>query len=222
MTHELNDGSTVIIIPARLDSKRLPGKMLLNTPNGSLITTTYWNIAGWWGEDNIIVATDSKIIINHCEEYDIPVVRTYPECRNGTERCHWASLRYDDYEYVINIQGDCPDISQEDVEEVIKTTKDVLNMDKIVTANYTTDNHVLYSEDEGYIRGSVSKHLGIYGYTKSLLEEYANTKPSRDERINSLEQMRLGRERLAVIEAVKPASSIDTFEDYEEYCNKQL
>lgn len=105
----------LIIIPARYNSSRFPGKMLHQMNGQPLI---FWTAlqASLTGYD-VVVATDDERIAEAVQSLPCDIVMTSPECRNGTERVAeaWECLgdEYGDdwleqYDCVINWQGDNP------------------------------------------------------------------------------------------------------------------
>lgn len=106
--------SVVIIIPARFESSRYPGKPLamLRGATGktaSLIERSWRAAQGVSGIDRIVVATDDDRIRDAAEAFGAEVVMTSSACRNGTERCAEAIRNMGiTPEIVVNLQGDAP------------------------------------------------------------------------------------------------------------------
>ncbi len=105
-----------IVIPARYQSTRLPGKPLRKIAGVEMIRRVA-NIAEHVCRTNrfsdctvaYIVATDDPRIADFCHEYQISVVMTDVACRSGTERCYNAVERMEiEPELVVNLQGDNP------------------------------------------------------------------------------------------------------------------
>jgi 3-deoxy-manno-octulosonate cytidylyltransferase (CMP-KDO synthetase) len=102
----------LIVIPARYDSSRLPGKPLVKIKGVEMIKRVA-TIASHTCDNNAdctyIVATDDDRIINFCMDKDINVTLTSKDCRNGTERCLNTVERLKlAPKLVINLQGDNP------------------------------------------------------------------------------------------------------------------
>ena len=100
---------TVVIIPARYASKRLPGKPL-HLINGIPMIQRVWRVATEAvGEDSVYVATDSTEIESLVTSFGGKVCMTSEGCRNGTERAfEAASSLAERPDIVINMQGDVP------------------------------------------------------------------------------------------------------------------
>ena len=103
-----------IIIPARYESSRFPGKPLAELRGSTgvakpLIRRSWDAAVAAGGEGNVWVATDDERIANAVRAFGGQVIMTSSECRNGTERCAEAAEQIPDCpDVVINFQGDAP------------------------------------------------------------------------------------------------------------------
>jgi 3-deoxy-manno-octulosonate cytidylyltransferase (CMP-KDO synthetase) len=103
--------NTVILIPARYQSSRYPGKPLVKLKGAGgaekpLIQRSVEAARRIAGVDGVFVVTDDERISNTCAGFGVGVVMTSPECRNGTERCAEALTQLHEPDLVINFQGD--------------------------------------------------------------------------------------------------------------------
>jgi len=103
--------NTVILIPARYQSSRFPGKPLveLRGANGAakpLIQRSVEAARRVPGVSGVFVTTDDDRIADACARLGVGVIMTSPECRNGTERCAEALGSLHDPDLIINFQGD--------------------------------------------------------------------------------------------------------------------
>lgn len=98
---------TIIVIPARFGSTRLPGKPLASINGKSLIYRT-WSIAKTIEHvDEVFVATDDERIMAHAHGFGAKVIMTPVGCRNGTERAFAAANTLSPRpEIILNLQGD--------------------------------------------------------------------------------------------------------------------
>lgn len=120
---------TVILIPARYQSTRYPGKPLVDLKGASgiakpLIQRSVEAARRIVGVDAVYVVTDDSRIEEACRAFGADVIMTSPECRNGTERCAEALSRLDSPELVINFQGDALLTPPGFVEALIARMKD--------------------------------------------------------------------------------------------------
>jgi 3-deoxy-manno-octulosonate cytidylyltransferase (CMP-KDO synthetase) len=102
---------TAILIPARFQSSRYPGKPLveLKGVGGTakpLIQRSYEAAQRVRGIDSVHVVTDDERIAECAAGFGAPVIMTSSEARNGTERCAEALAQLGDVDLVVNLQGD--------------------------------------------------------------------------------------------------------------------
>jgi 3-deoxy-manno-octulosonate cytidylyltransferase (CMP-KDO synthetase) len=224
------------VIPARLNSTRLPRKVL-RAIAGRPMVEWVWRAAVASGlMQQVLVATDSEEVASVCAGKGIPVVMTSPDCPSGTDRVQQVAGSIDADVYV-NIQGDEPTLTADffppllqlfDRPEVEVATlavrcaaEDIGNPNavKVVTA---LDGRALYfsratipfdRDAQGF--GGYRKHLGIYAYRKGALARFAALPPSPLETAERLEQLRLLENGIAlyVAEAPRDTIGVDTEED---------
>jgi 3-deoxy-manno-octulosonate cytidylyltransferase (CMP-KDO synthetase) len=121
---------TVIVIPARFSSSRLPGKPLIEISGKSMIRRTWERCALAMPKEKIYVATDDDRIASHCRNFGIQVIMTSDRCLTGTDRVFEASqqIKADIY---INVQGDEPAMNPDDILAVKnaaqKYPRDIIN-----------------------------------------------------------------------------------------------
>jgi 3-deoxy-manno-octulosonate cytidylyltransferase (CMP-KDO synthetase) len=113
-----NHPKTIGVIPARLDSQRLPGKVLLNIGSRPMMHWVYERAHQSPLLSALIVATDSDKIHQYCAGHDIPVMMTRQH-PSGSDRLYEVMERTDGDIYV-NIQGDEPTIRVEHIELLLQ------------------------------------------------------------------------------------------------------
>jgi len=122
--------SYIVVIPARYQSSRLPGKPLVELCGVPMIVRTYRQCIRAVPADRVYVATDDERIRAVCEADGIQVVLTSPDCLTGTDRVAEVARRIEVDTY-INVQGDEPVFSPEDLNALIATAgrypDDVIN-----------------------------------------------------------------------------------------------
>jgi 3-deoxy-manno-octulosonate cytidylyltransferase (CMP-KDO synthetase) len=103
---------TTIVIPARYQSSRFPGKplaVLRGSDGAKSLVQRSWEAAQQVPNvDRVVVATDDARIAAHVEAFGGDVVMTPTSCRNGTERCAAALDALEGTDLVVNLQGDAP------------------------------------------------------------------------------------------------------------------
>jgi len=103
--------NTVILIPARYQSSRYPGKPLVQLKGARgaskpLIQRSVEAARRIPGVSGVFVTTDDERIADACGPLGVGVIMTSADCRNGTERCAEALGSLHDPDLVINFQGD--------------------------------------------------------------------------------------------------------------------
>ena len=199
-----------VIIPARLDSTRLPRKMVADVNGLPLIVQTYRStVAANMGE--VIVACDSEEIAKLIEDNGGNAVLTDPALPSGTDRVYAAvkALGISDG-IIVNLQGDHPYIDPIFVSESVKlcmndgvdiatpivkindesyrlesSVKPVVTFysDKYANAHYFSRSVVPFS-------GPYYHHVGVYAYKFEALERFVSLKQSPLEKSERLEQLR--------------------------------
>ena len=223
------------VIPARLDSKRLPRKVLLNIAGKPMLYWVYRNARRSTLLTEIVVATDSEEVRNYCISENIPVLMTarHP---SGSDRLHEVMLRTDAEVYA-NIQGDEPTLRPEHLELLLSpfltgsvqvTTLKVEidparaadpNSVKVVTddsgrALYFSRHAIPFDRDAGG-RVRYFKHIGLYGYSREALDLFHSLPQSSLEMAERLEQLRLLQNGIPilVLETTHDTIGVDTEAD---------
>ncbi|GHA14287.1 3-deoxy-manno-octulosonate cytidylyltransferase [Devosia pacifica] len=107
-----------VVIPARYNSGRLPGKPLIDLDGMPMVERTWRRCISAIAEDQVLVATDDQRIADHCESVGIRWMMTSPECLTGTDRVAEVATRID-ADYFVNVQGDEPLINPDDISRLI-------------------------------------------------------------------------------------------------------
>ena len=110
----------IIIIPARLDSSRLPKKVLLDLKGKTVIQRVYEQCLKVKNVDGVYIATDSIEIKEVCESFTDKVVITKSTHQSGTDRIGEAVSAID-CDVVINVQGDEPFIEPSLIEALVNS-----------------------------------------------------------------------------------------------------
>ena len=226
----------MIIIPARLSSSRLPKKVLADI-NGTPMIIKCAQIAK--KVDDVLIATDSKEVIEVCKKYGFNAVMTDKNHQSGSDRIKEAAdiIGLKDDEIVINMQGDEPFLEPEILKavknELIKLNRDFkmiscykeineleaedpnlvkVVIDKNSDAIYFSRSKIPYNRDN--LPHSYKGHIGIYGFDKKSLDKFVNLKGNL-EHIEKLEQLRVIENgyKIKMIKVNTKSFGIDTKED---------
>jgi 3-deoxy-manno-octulosonate cytidylyltransferase (CMP-KDO synthetase) len=224
----------VAVIPARLASTRLPGKVLRPIAGVPMLGWVYRAALACPQLDHVLIATDSAEVIAFADSQGWPSVMTSTTLASGTDRVN-AVADLVDADIYVNIQGDEPLLRPEHIDSLLRpfarTNAEVTTLStpctpqeindpnavKVVTAN---DGRALYFSRATipYQRGTPltpRKHIGIYAYRKAALRRFAELPPSPLESVERLEQLRLLEQGISIHVASTPFDTIgvDTEED---------
>ena len=215
---------TVILIPARIESKRFPRKMLSMLGDETLIQRVYRKC-----EETgfpTFVLTDSLEIVDHMPKGK--AFLTEADAENGTDRCcWWVNNVFQSYDCVINVQGDMPDITP----HIINTVHDqILRGADVATvyAKMPPEKREVPSVVKVIHNGNKARwfgrgftrygdhHLGIYGYSTEVLSGYRDLIKYEEEKIEKLEQLRWLQNdiEISMAEVVFDGIEINTPHDY--------
>ncbi len=227
----------ICVIPARFASTRLPGKPLADIAGKPMIVRVYEKVKQALKPSEVIAAVDDERVFNAVCSAGGKALMTAKNHPTGTDRLAEVALKCTDADVIINVQGDEPlidpkiidDLAQQFIDDEnlqMATVKTPMQEDekkepgnvKVVTdkndyALYFSRSLIPYPrEDTGVI---VYKHIGIYGYRRDFLLEYAKMEPTVLERTESLEQLRALENgyKIKVITTDKHFVGVDTKED---------
>jgi len=209
------------IIPARYGSTRFPGKPLALLGGKPVVQWVYEKSA--MAVETVYIATDDERIYNCAKDFGGRVVMTSGAHHSGTDRCAEAleiieMQNKQQYDIVINIQGDEPFIDPSQIDQLIKLfaapvtqiatlakeisdITDIFNPNKPKLVKDINSFALLFSRSPiPYIRGikmdewpgdhKFFKHIGIYAYLTNVLCKLTLLTPSELEIAESLEQLR--------------------------------
>ena len=192
---------TLVLIPARMESERFPGKPLARIGEGTLLSATYGQAKQVQGAD-VFVLTDDPQIREYCSEKNIPRVASGPNCWCGTDRiCSvLRTIQSLGYTTVVNWQVDEPMVDPKDVEMMLNET-----INGVLTLyDEPDDYHWRIDENEvKAVKGrcdqlfwftrtwipSAVRHVGVYSFPVNVLESFGHHPQSKCSKQESLEQL---------------------------------
>lgn len=235
------DKRSIVLIPARMASTRLPNKPLAEIGGIPMICQVYAraleaNIGTPW------VATDSQEVLAAVEAFGGKAVMTGKDHESGSDRIWEAVEKIDPdkkVDFVINVQGDLPTIDgrliRQSLQPLLNGPADIATLGAVIVepAEKTNPNVVKIigsSISEHQMRaiyftratapwgeGPLYHHIGLYAYRRAALEKFVALKPSPLERREKLEQLRAieagMRIDVAIVDTVP--LGVDTKEDLE-------
>ena len=206
--------NNLIIIPARLESTRLPNKPLADI-KGLPMVIHVLNKGLESSCGDVIVATSNIEIYDVVRSYGEKAIMTNPDHPSGSDRIFEALNIFDpnkQYKNIVNLQGDLPTIDPYLIKltfQLIENNQDAdistlggsindedeLANPNVVKAYVEKVDQTLYAKDfvrspKGYNKEKLFHHLGVYGYKRRSLEKFIKTKQSKREQDLKLEQLR--------------------------------
>jgi 3-deoxy-manno-octulosonate cytidylyltransferase (CMP-KDO synthetase) len=231
----------ITIIPARYNSSRLPGKMLLKINNKSIIQRTYEQSKKSKLVNRVIIATDDQKIVEESSKINAECILISDNCLNGTERIAKAYKKINQkYKYILNIQGDEPFIKPDHIDYLIKNhkegsvcstlhykikNKNDLHNKGIVKIITNKNNQVIYgsramipSSKNGESINSINyyAHIGIFLFDSEFIFkflEHENTPAQLSEDLEWLKIIEMGY-KLYSYEVDEPEIGINTQEEF--------
>ncbi len=112
--------SFIVVIPARYESSRLPGKPLKEIMPGKTMIQGTWEQAKKSGASRVVIATDNQQVKQVCESFGAEVCITRIDHQSGTERIAEVvgKLKFSTEEIIVNVQGDEPMLPPELIQQV--------------------------------------------------------------------------------------------------------
>ncbi len=221
-----------------MQSTRLPDKPLAPIAGRPMIEHVYRAAAAAPAVDAVVVATDDARVVAAVERFGGIARMTDPAHRTGTDRIAEVASTLD-CDIVVNVQGDEPLMHASTIEAAVaplladptlgmstvcralRDEHDILDPHVVkVVRNRRGDALYFSRAPVPFMRGprtTVWKHVGLYGYRRTFLLEFARLQPTPLEEAESLEQLRALEHgfRIHVAETLHDSIGVDTPEDLE-------
>lgn len=213
--------SFTVVIPARYQSTRLPGKPLAEIGGKPMIEWVYGQ-AIQAGAKSVIIATDDHRVEQAVKGFGGQVCMTSPNHESGTERLAEVvkKMAIPDEHIIVNVQGDEPLIPPSIISQVaenlansqapmatlaveITDQAEVFNPNAVKVLT-NKDGYAMYfsratipwdrdnfASNDKVIAQPLMRHIGIYAYRAGFINTYINWQPTAVEKIECLEQLRV-------------------------------
>lgn len=231
------------IIPARFASSRFPGKPLVDIEGQTMIQRVYEQVKQSKKLSKVIVATDDQRIVEEVLSFGGNVVMTSETHQSGTDRCAEVITNDNEYDVIINIQGDEPFINPEQIDllaacfenpqtKIATLVKKIDSIDELFNLNIPKVVRNIHGEAIYFSRQTIPflrgieqgqwlkeqtfyKHIGIYAYQVDTLRALTQLPVSGLEEAEALEQLRWIENGYAIQTAVTTHETVavDTKED---------
>lgn len=225
-----------VVIPARYESSRFPGKPLADINGKVMIKHVYDRCVSAVGSHRVYIATDDLRIEQVVTEFGGNVVMTSTACLTGTDRLAEANETLN-CDFLVNVQGDEPMISSSSVklvfEEMERNTSQILNcyceidpheipMSTVPKVVVSQSGRLLYMSrggcpfDKNGTARALYKQICIYGFGRSHLEIFKNHPgKTRNEKLEDIEILRFLDldQQVIMLEVARGGIAVDTPED---------
>ena len=228
---------TAIIIPARMASQRFPNKPMAKI-NGIPMIERVWRQGTNSKAGDVYVACSEDEVFNLIISKGGKAIMTNPNLPSGTDRVFAAFNlleNKDDYESIINLQGDMPLINYQNIQSAniplqngydIGTIATDISAEEIKNENITKV--FVEWKEEGVVGNSldfykstktqiknIHQHVGIYSFRPSALKKFISLPPSKNEIDRKLEQLRVldAGIKIGITYVESVPISVDTIED---------
>lgn len=235
------------IIPARLSSTRLPGKVLLDRTGKPLVQHVYEAATRAAVLSRLVVATDDQRVFDAVRAFGGEALMTSPDHRSGTSRLAEAAtaLALPAGAIIVNVQGDEPEIEPGPIEAAVAALVtsgcpmatvaspfmpgESPHDPSLVKVVVRPDGAALYFSRslipfarEGGSPVEPLRHVGLYVYRREFLDVYCRLAPTPLEGAEVLEQLRVLEHGHAISVAIHPCrtAGIDTPEQYEAFVRR--
>ncbi len=230
-----------VIIPARYQSTRFPGKLLQDL-NGQTVIERVYKQAQLAQPQTITIATDHQLIADHAKAFGAQVVMTLASHQTGTDRIAEvvAKGQFAADDIIVNVQGDEPFIAPQLIAQVAQclaksdapmstlcwpiANLEMLKNPNVVKVVRSHDNHALYfsrspipnHRDDIQSYAQTYRHIGLYAYRAAFLLDYVSWPVCDLEQHEALEQLRVlwsGYSIKVADACIEPLQDINTKED---------
>ena len=223
-----------VVIPSRLDSKRLARKALALIDGKPLIQWVYQRAIASEAK-SVLIATDSEEIASVARSFGAIVELTNEDHKSGTDRIFEVCdrLNWDDDQVVVNLQGDNPLMPPENINQIAQMMNDcdiatlsapiqdheIIDPNVVKVLTDPSSHDALFFKrniNSGDFKKNLGRHIGIYAYNVVSLKRFSLSPQSEDEKKEKLEQLRAYslNMRIKVEEAQSiPGPDVDTQDD---------
>jgi 3-deoxy-manno-octulosonate cytidylyltransferase (CMP-KDO synthetase) len=211
---------SVVVIPARYASQRLPAKPLADILGKSMIQHVYERAHRATSVERVLVATDDERIVAAVEAFGGEAIMTPAVLQSGSDRVAYVARELSDVDLIVNVQGDEPLLAPEMIDEAVKVligdpepvvstlaqkieVSEELFNPNVVKVVLDTDGNCLYfsrspipfgrdrDQTDWLSRHIYFKHVGLYVFRREFLTRFTSLQQSPLELMEKLEQLRI-------------------------------
>lgn len=211
----MNQLKIIAVIPARYASTRFPAKLIQDLGGKPVVVQTYLATLATQLFDEVLVATDHEIIYNLLKQHHVNVVMSSDTHESGSDRIAEVVANLD-CDVVVNVQGDEPFVSKENLQSLISVFKNdienkidlaslMFEINDLETINNPNNVKVVIDENykalyfsraaipfprDGKSYAPYYQHIGVYAYRKQALLAFTTWQMKGLEATEKLEQLR--------------------------------
>ena len=222
--------AVLAVIHARHGATRFPGKPLALLWGKPMMRHVWERALAARGIDRLVIATDDERIAATALGFGAEVEMTSPDCASGTDRTAEVARRSPEFAIVLNLQGDEPELDSEAVSTLVAGMRaepevrmatlahrepdaETLRSPDVVKVGLYAPGFAVYFTRRAAPQGSIAlRHVGVYGFTREFLLEFAAWPPGAMEKAERLEQLRALERgvKIRVYESARAFAGVDT------------
>ena len=204
----------IVVIPARMNSKRFPGKPLKNILGVAMIEHVYFRAVQCKGVDDVVIATCDQEIIDICKSFGAKTILTSAQHERSIDRVAEAVENLN-CNIVVNLQGDEPLVTPNIIQELINVMKEnelvdcanlvskidkdeFINPNTVKIVNDVNGNIIYFSREPIPSKSKSStenfdkfRQIGIMAFRKNFLLKYSDLPSTPLEKIESVDMLRI-------------------------------
>jgi 3-deoxy-manno-octulosonate cytidylyltransferase (CMP-KDO synthetase) len=221
------------VIPARYGASRFPGKPLATLWGKPMLQHVWERARAVIGLNALVIATDDERIAIAARGFGADVVMTSSAHASGTDRVAEVARRRAEFDLVLNLQGDEPELDSAAVSALVAAMRADATIAMATLAHIEAEPRALAAEEvvkvvvdasgfalyfsradvaAGSRGGPALRHVGVYGFRRSFLLEFTGWPEGVLERAERLEQLRALERgiRIKVIQGARAFAGVDT------------
>jgi len=221
------------VIPARFGATRFPGKPLATLWGKPMLQHVWERARAAAGLDRLVIATDDERIAAVARGFGAEIEMTSSAHSSGTDRVAEVALRCPEFDLVLNLQGDEPELDSGAVARLVAAMKAAPAARMGTLAHVEENEAALAAEDvvkvvvdaagfalyfsradiaAGSKGGPALRHVGVYAFRRDFLIEFASWPPGTLERAERLEQLRALERgaKIMVVTGARAFAGVDT------------
>jgi 3-deoxy-manno-octulosonate cytidylyltransferase (CMP-KDO synthetase) len=224
--------AVLAVIPARYGAQRFPGKPLALLWGKPMLQHVWERAREVRGLDRLVIATDDPRIAEAARGFGAEIAMTSPDHASGTDRVAEVARSHEESAIVLNLQGDEPELDSEGVTRLVAGMRAEPDVRMATLAHREADPAVLAAHEVVKVAADSAgfatyftrrwpppgapeaalRHVGVYGFRRAFLFEFASWPPGAAEREERLEQLRAVERGvpIRVYEATRSFAGIDT------------